>query len=200
MRYIYLIRHGETENNKLGVDQGGGSDSSLSLDGLLQCEKAAEFIGSRNISFEKVITSGLGRTKTSAKIINKPLNLPVENYAFFNERSKGDWEGKKKSDYLTEELKQRMFRDEDIKPPNGESYEDVQNRCYPHFKRILKENKGNLLFILHGNVIRCILSKILGMTPALSYRFKQDFCCFNVLSEDEHERMHVEYINFVPFK
>lgn len=198
-RYIYLMRHGETEGNKLGVDQGGCSDSPLTAEGRKQCELARrfleKFLEKNSISLDKIITSCLGRAVDSASIINKSFGVPVESYSDLNERNKGFWEGKKKSDYMTEELRQRMIADEDIRPPGGENYEDVANRVYPLFNKVLKENEGNLLFVVHGNVIRCLLTKIFDMPPALAYRIKQDNCCLNVLSQDEYDRLYIEGIN-----
>ena len=48
---IYLIRHGETEFNRMGIVQGSGIDSDLNETGILQAR--AFFETYRHITFNK---------------------------------------------------------------------------------------------------------------------------------------------------
>jgi bisphosphoglycerate-dependent phosphoglycerate mutase len=55
---VYIIRHGETEENKLGIIQ-GQLDTDLNLEGMRQVEVAAK--GLKDIPFDVAYTSDLTR-------------------------------------------------------------------------------------------------------------------------------------------
>ena len=65
---LYIIRHGETANNRKKLLQ-GRSDLPLNDNGLGQAEKAGEFFASLGISFDKVYSSPLIRAVQTAEEI-----------------------------------------------------------------------------------------------------------------------------------
>ncbi len=65
---IYIIRHGQTELNSLGLMQGRGSDAPLNDKGIEQVQKAAEFFRERGISFSRIYSSPLVRAVETARI------------------------------------------------------------------------------------------------------------------------------------
>lgn len=72
---LYLVRHGQTEKNKLGLVQ-GQTEADLTEKGIKDAEELQELIESLNI--DVVISSPLRRAKETAKIItnNKyPINV-----------------------------------------------------------------------------------------------------------------------------
>lgn len=71
---LYVIRHGETENNVLQVVQ-GITDSPLTDYGVEQTKKLKSLIKEKNIDY--VVSSPLGRTKETAKLLvdNLPINI-----------------------------------------------------------------------------------------------------------------------------
>lgn len=64
--YMYLVRHGETEWNRIGLVQ-GRADNPLNETGIKQAKDSAEVF--RGKSFEALITSPLIRTKQTAKYL-----------------------------------------------------------------------------------------------------------------------------------
>ena len=72
---IYLIRHGETKYNKLGIVQGSGVDSDLNETGIEQAN--AFFEHYKNISFDKIYTSKLKRSQQSVQQFID-LGIPYE--------------------------------------------------------------------------------------------------------------------------
>ena len=88
---IYIIRHGETDFNRLGIVQGSGVDSDLNDIGRHQA--LAFFECFKNQSFDKLYTSTLKRTHQS--VIHFIENgLKWTQYTGLNEISWGKREGK----------------------------------------------------------------------------------------------------------
>jgi broad specificity phosphatase PhoE len=68
MYTIYIIRHGETDNNKKRVLQ-GRSNLPLNEEGVRQAEKARDFFDGNEIMFDKIYSSPLIRAIRTAEII-----------------------------------------------------------------------------------------------------------------------------------
>ncbi len=71
---IYLVRHGESELNKVSVHQ--TEDTPLSPEGIKQANKLAERIKKLKIDF--IYSSPYKRAKQTAEIISKKLKKPIE--------------------------------------------------------------------------------------------------------------------------
>ena len=65
---IYIIRHGQTANNKAKLLQ-GRSDIPLNKDGIRQAEAAAKWFRDQQIRIDRVYSSPLIRAVETAKII-----------------------------------------------------------------------------------------------------------------------------------
>ena len=87
---IYLIRHGETDWNKMRRLQ-GVTDIPLNACGIELAEKTAE--GLKNVPFDRIYTSPLIRAKKTAEIIrgDRPVELVVTDG--LKEISFGEYEG-----------------------------------------------------------------------------------------------------------
>lgn len=57
---IYIIRHGETDENRKGIIQ-GQIDTKLNEEGVMQAKKVTEALRDSPVEFEKAWTSDLGR-------------------------------------------------------------------------------------------------------------------------------------------
>lgn len=57
---IYIVRHGETDENRKGIIQ-GQIDTKLNEEGVMQAKKVAEAFRDSPVEFEKAWTSDLGR-------------------------------------------------------------------------------------------------------------------------------------------
>ena len=91
-RLIYIIRHGETEYNRLGIVQGSGINEPLNEKGIWQANRFFESY--KKINFTKIYTSKLIRTQqTIQPFIN--AGHEFEAHAGLNEISWGIFEGKK---------------------------------------------------------------------------------------------------------
>lgn len=85
---LYIIRHAETELNRLGIVQGRGVDSDLNDTGRAQA--AAFFERYKTVAFDKIYTSELKRThQTVQQFID--LGLPWEQELGLDELAWGLW-------------------------------------------------------------------------------------------------------------
>ncbi|MDS8744534.1 histidine phosphatase family protein, partial [Streptococcus pneumoniae] len=74
MTTICLIRHGETEWNKIGRIQ-GTTDVPLNEKGKLQAQACGSHL--MNKAWDVIVTSPLKRAKETAAIINETMRLPM---------------------------------------------------------------------------------------------------------------------------
>ena len=156
---LHIIRHAETEYNKLGVIQGSEVDSELNKIGLRQSELFYEYYKHHN--FKKIYVSGLMRTfQTVKKFIDN--GFPYEKISDFNEISWGVNQGK--NDDLAE---YKMLTDSwkagnlDNKFENGESPNEMVVRLMIGLEKILNDNLDSVLLCIHGRALRVLLSKII---------------------------------------
>ena len=100
---IYIIRHGETEYNRMGIVQGQGVDTSLNELGRRQARAFYEHY--KDTGFEVVLTSRLRRThETVSPFIGQ--GLPWEQFAEINEIAWGEHEGKKSTPEMMQQYRE----------------------------------------------------------------------------------------------
>ena len=172
MKNILLIRHGQSEWNKLNLFT-GFKNIELSEQGIDEANKAGQNFKNINIKFDIVFTSELKRAQETAKIILKNLDQWDHLYGEgkiitdikLNERDYGDLTGlnkKETADKFGEEQVHKWRRGYSDQPPNGESLEDVVRRVKIYFEESIKPaiqsaNNNNILIAAHGNSLRALL-------------------------------------------
>lgn len=162
---LYIIRHGETDYNKLGIVQGRGVDTDLNLLGREQADAFYQYY--KHISFDKVYTSALKRTHQTVKnFIDN--DIPWEQLPGLDELSFGIWEGKEsKEDWVN------AFRDMnhcwqsgqcDLSFEKGESPNQVSQRLQEALDIILaRQEEKRVLICMHGRsllVLLCMLHQL----------------------------------------
>eukprot|EP00249_Psilotum_nudum_P006492 c19811_g1_i4 orf=288-755(+) len=96
--------------------------------------------------------------------------VPVYADPALNERCYGDLQGLSREAAIREfgeETVRKWRRSYDTRPPNGESLQDTANRSIGFFKSIIVprlEEGHNVLVVAHGNVLRCIISHLAGLS------------------------------------
>lgn len=86
---IYIVRHGQTEENIRKILQ-GHMPGTLTAEGREQVSAAAESLAMEGILFSRIVSSDLKRAMDSADIISARLGLPVTPMKALRER---DWGG-----------------------------------------------------------------------------------------------------------
>ncbi|GAA0125766.1 MULTISPECIES: alpha-ribazole phosphatase [Clostridium] len=170
---IYLVRHGETKENK---DEKfyGDIDNGLTDYGIYQCEKLRNFLKDKKI--DKVYVSEKERTiQTAKEILCDKFNYDeIIRDSRLNERNFGAFEGKKYDELKSEYTKECDEWGKDwigFKPPEGESYKDMYFRVKSFFQKIIKEDDENVLIVAHSGVIRSIYCYIADDNMELFWKF-----------------------------
>jgi broad specificity phosphatase PhoE len=160
---IYLIRHGETEYNRMGIVQGSGIDAPLNEKGQSQANAFFDRYG--HLGFDKIYTSVLKRSFQSVAGF-QALGIPLEKYAELNEICWGDYESKKmnamEKGYYFELIE--SWKSGDVARPieGGESPIDVADRQQPVIDIILsRTEEKKILICMHGRAMRVLLCTLL---------------------------------------
>ena len=180
---IFLVRHGETEYNRMGLIQGGSIDAPLNPKGKWQAQLFYKSYSQEK--FDKIYTSALQRTSQTIGLFIKAGN-EVESFAGLNEMNYGHMEGKFVSGKI---------RDEYISLSNswkngqtglhisgGESPEDVAARQQPVIDLILsRTNENKILICMHGRAMRILLCSLLKVGLSEMERFNHNNCGLYIL-------------------
>ncbi len=172
MKNILLIRHGQSEWNKLNLFT-GFKNIELSEQGIEEANKAGQNFKNLDIKFNIVFTSELKRAQETAKIILQNLDQwnflnnegKIISNINLNERDYGDLTGlnkKETAEKFGEEQVHKWRRGYSDQPPNGESLEDVVRRVKKYFEEVIQHaiqsnENDNILIAALGNSLRALL-------------------------------------------
>lgn len=168
---IYLLRHGQTDENKKKVYY-GAYDAELNNEGIKDAKRARKRL--KNINFDKIYVSDRMRTMQTAKIALKCSKEKFIVDKRISEINFGDFERKNyefiKNKYPKEcsewEMDWKKFT-----PPNGESFITFYSRVKEFMDYIKNCNCENVLLVTHGGVIRATYAYILGENLDLYWKF-----------------------------
>ena len=162
MSYLILVRHGESEWNKVGVWT-GLTDISLSEKGIEEARLAGEKL--KNFPIDVSYISSLKRARQTLIEIKKIIgrDFPTYENKALDERDYGIYTGQNKWEIkkeIGEEQFQKLRRGWNTGIPKGETLEDVYNRVVPYYKtQILPDLEAhkNVLVVAHGNSLRALV-------------------------------------------
>ena len=162
---LLLVRHGETEWNKLGRFQ-GQKDIAMNGRGLAQAQETA-----RAVSAEENIclyASPLCRTMQVAGEISRLAGAPVVTVPALKELDLGDLEGVTGQEMQTRwpEVYAAWRKDpSSVVMPNGESLGQLRDRAWQSVLDMEQAHSGSdtLVIVSHNFTIRTIIGKMLGM-------------------------------------
>lgn len=168
MARLILVRHGETEWNRLSRYQ-GQTDIELNETGIRQAHRAAERLARERVN--AIYSSDLKRARQTAEIIAAKHEVgAVHESSLLREMHFGDFEG------LTfdqiEERFQLIFsaspswrsRGPHVRAPNGESIADLAERLQRFWEELAKHGpEETLLIVAHGGPIQVLICHLLGI-------------------------------------
>jgi len=161
---LILIRHGETDWNRIGRCQ-GVADIVLNENGKRQARELAHSLRDHNI--KAIYSSDLKRARETAQHIAEHHNITVQLEPGLQEMNQGDLEGLSFPDIrdrYAEVLKQWRESPETLRLPSGESLVEVQNRAWKVFEKVHDKHLGETVVVVsHNLTIITLLCKITGV-------------------------------------
>ena len=167
MSKLIILRHGESEWNKLNLFT-GWEDVNLTDQGKIEAKLAAFAIQNLKVDVNHAYTSALKRASKTLEIVLNILkkDIPIISDKALNERNYGSLTGMNKDEARNkwgDEQVKLWRRSYDIAPENGESLKDTCNRTIPYFKKNIlpKLHDGeNVIITAHGNSLRSIIMHV----------------------------------------
>lgn len=160
---LYIIRHGETEWNKVKRLQ-GQTDIPLAEEGIRLARETGR--GMKNLPIDLVISSPLKRAVQTAQLLTEGRDVPLLTDERIIEISFGDWEGECifDSEVLPTEFRRLFYEDplHCICPPGGETFDEVRARTGLFFRSLIENPEyahKNILISTHGAASRCLLTQ-----------------------------------------
>lgn len=166
MTKLFIVRHGETENNRLHLMNGGHVDSPLTEKGRAGAEALGHFL--RQQPFGHAFVSPQARAQTTLQLILAVHAQPVASTILpdLQEFDMGRWDGRPIA-----ELPQGQLLDDYLNHPDqydasqtgGESYQHLVDRGQQAFQQIVRAYPtGNILVVSHGVLLRTTLNYLQG--------------------------------------
>ena len=178
MAVIYFVRHGQTEENRDKVIQ-GHAQGTLSELGREQARKAA--VRLQSTKFEAIFSSDLRRAVDTATEIAEYHESTVQKSPLLRERNAGDFQGKPRAE-LFAAREASGLEIVDYRPPNGESYADLQLNGKQFLEKHIDPSKtDNFLIVAHGGLIRMTIGMLLKMSPRACFELPQVNACVNII-------------------
>lgn len=168
---ILLCRHGETDTNVIGNTHLPDDEVGLNDEGKIQASKLADVAVGHKLW--AIFTSPEKRAIETAQIAGQPLNLKPTVIDDLRERNWGDWNGQSWSE-IESKLKDKTLNERyTFTPPNGESWEQMQQRLEHAIDNIARSAQGNVMIVTHGGALRAIVPVLKGeeLAKSLSYNF-----------------------------
>lgn len=174
---VVLVRHGQTTMTVArGYSGSGEPGPPLDETGIGQAHAAADLVDRvgrdlwGDIPYPSlVIASPMVRTQMTGGIIAERLGLPVRTDATFQEANFGDWQG-----LTSEQIEERWpgqlepwHTEANVRPPGGESIEDVGIRLRGGLEALLAEGVDRTVVVVsHAVSIRAALGVTMGAQPS----------------------------------
>jgi len=194
---IYLVRHGETEWNRIQRFQ-GRSDLPLNQEGKKQVRALA--LALKNKPLMAIYTSPLLRALETARLIKVfHPSTPIFEEKGLIEMDLGEFDGMKVQDWAEQYPDIRKLWNENpasVKMPGGESLKEVQARAKETLERITRiyPTDTTILMSSHNFVNLTILCDLLKIPLHRFRELRQENAAFNVICK-KGNRFYVELVN-----
>ena len=168
---LYLVRHGQTSWNSIGRAQ-GHTDIPLDPVGLDQASNLRQAF--EGVRVDRILTSDLTRCLETAKPIAEATGTPLEPRKDLRERGFGQWEGlmfNEVSALLASEAEIAGITAQQVRPPGGESFDDVWKRL-ESVQELLLGTRDHIVVVSHGGALSLLLAKLIRGTLDTSRAFR----------------------------
>ena len=148
---LYVIRHGETNSNVLGIYNGSLLDEDINHNGINQAIEASKIV--KNLDIDLIICSPLLRTRHTCDLINSNhINVTYDKR--IEERNCGSLTNTKIDNFYYTEYWNYYSK---VRIDNLETIPELFKRAYSFLDEIKEKYKNkNILLVTHGGVARAI--------------------------------------------
>ncbi len=200
MKRLIIVRHGQTDWNIQGKNQ-GHTDIELNDTGIKESHQLKRVLESSQI--DKVFSSPLLRARRTAEILTEGRKIEIKNDFRLRERSYGQWEGKTREQVFSaspDELSDYLNNPETSRPKEGESGIDVFCRASYFITDVVGmiENESTYLIVSHGGTIANLVSVLIGGSPKTANSFRFNNCSLTEFVSDQHTNWKLLRLNEVP--
>ncbi|MDH2924074.1 putative phosphoglycerate mutase [Nicoletella semolina] len=163
--HLYLIRHGRTEWNTLGLLQGTG-DSPLTEEGIQGAKLTGKALA--DVAFNACYSSLMKRAQDTADFIIGDRNIPHFHHRGLNEIHFGSWEGKRSAE-LAENPEYILLRTDPKSyqaiENKGETIDQLHKRVMNAIEQIVAQHKDgdNILVVSHGMTLTLLTAVLKGI-------------------------------------
>lgn len=145
---LYVLRHGETRYNRLGLcNDDPRREVHLTDAGIAQAQAASQQL--RDAPLQRIITSELPRTRETAAIINRWHRLSIEVNALLNDIRSG-FDGRPVHDYFTATAHDPLH----ARANGGESLLDHKARVVRFIEWLKTQPQDCVLVVAHEETLR----------------------------------------------
>jgi broad specificity phosphatase PhoE len=181
-----LVRHGETEWNRVKRIQGGNSDIPLNERGEQQAEDLALRLRAEDV--QAIYSSPLQRSLNTAKTIARYHEMKVGLEPDLVEVKVGEFEGTMLAD-LGKALSEFLIAGSqgEVLPrvPGGESLVEVQQRAWSVIQRLIgQHSEGVIVVVSHYFTILAVICLALNLPLSQVGRLGVDYCSMSTLVFD----------------
>ena len=165
-RRLWLVRHGESTWNVLGLAQGHTDVPALTERGVEQARRCARVLTGKPVA--TIVSSDLQRAAQTALPISRLLHRPVTYDRRLRERCLGSAEGAPHALVSPAHLGIERGRvvDADAAPAGGETVRQFYARLTAGLNELLSAHPdGDLVVVCHGGVVRVVLAWLDGIGP-----------------------------------
>jgi probable phosphoglycerate mutase len=185
MPIVYMLRHAQSVANTKGILAGQDNSVELSKDGHKQALVLVPYLSKLKIN--RIYSSPLTRciqTIQPYMQLNPDLDFEVDER--FIEMDYGLWSGKR----LSALARDRRWRSVQNKPstftfPQGESFRSMRKRVDLALTELSRE-KGVVLIITHGDIIKMSLASALGLPIDRFQKFVSEPASLTVINLEKN--------------
>lgn len=189
---IYLVRHGQTEENATGIIQ-GWNPGQLTLLGIEQAERLAQRL--KTVHFDAIYSSDSRRAVDTAQIIKRFHDTSIRFTERLRERNMGIFQGRH-FDEFNQAQAQSGLSHKDFKPEGGECLVELRQRAVSFVQSLRAPHQHQtVLLVAHGRWNTMLLGAASGWSIEDSLKLRQTNTCVNILENDESGGFTVSLVN-----
>ncbi len=159
-KLIYFVRHGETVLNAQNIRQ--GPEGHLTEKGRAQALATAKRFPKHKGRPQVIIASPFERTRETAEIIGKELNMEVKYSDLLKERKNpseviGKWGGDVEVRKIIDRI-DKSYHADDLRVSDEENFADLKKRAKKLLGFISRRPEKRIILVTHGIFLKMVVS------------------------------------------